>query len=418
MSCAAVATNCRRCSRVHSNPVELIPRCVLHRTLARGFHARSGGYCLSGCHEQGRLHLRRGIVGGSWGDLNGDHRPDLFSNHHRNKASVFVNRGNDEFDDVASDVDLWDTPAGALIDMHGGAWADFDNDGDLDLYVSAGRSNDNQFFRNDAGRLVDVTAQLDPGVPNLRGRMPVWFDFTGDGLLDFFLSAESSVPLFARSGAGFVNRTNEAGFTCPNRDRDARRSRGRDPAGGALHQRDFRGQRLRFSTMPFTRVTTSLPKTSWVNDVVADDFNGDLKTDVFVLRGRTRLSGALQRSPTAAAFQLITQGGAEKRGRFASSGNVTFVVSTSGWNMTPGNIFIGSGGQRPPSPVVDFRRSHSPCNRRTPRTRALLRTIPHKIRASISATTRQRASGMSSTRREAFTRISMSMRRARRPCRA
>ena len=88
--------------------------------------------------------------GGSWGDLNGDHLPDLFSNHHRNKASVFVNRGNDEFDDVASDVDLWDTPAGALIDMHGGTWADFDNDGDLDLYVSAGRSDDNQFFRNDA----------------------------------------------------------------------------------------------------------------------------------------------------------------------------------------------------------------------------------------------------------------------------
>ena len=294
--------------------------------------------------------------GGSWGDLNGDHLPDLFSNHHRNKASVFVNRGNDEFVDVASDVDLWDTPAGALIDMHGGAWADFDNDGDLDLYIAAGRSDDNQFFRNDAGRLVDVTAQLDPGVPNLRGRMPVWFDFTGDGLLDFFLSAESTVPLFARSGGGFVNRTSQAGFACSK----SQIGMLADVAGGGRLEalcisKTFVVNAYDFSTMPFTRVTTSLPKVGFVNDVVADDFNGDLKTDVFVLRGGTRLSGALQRSPTAAAFQLITQGGAEKRGRFASSGNVTFAVSTTGWNMTPNDIFIGSGGQRPPNPAVDFR---------------------------------------------------------------
>ena len=294
--------------------------------------------------------------GGSWGDLNGDHLPDLFSNHHRNKASVFVNRGNGVFDDVASDVDLWDTPAGALIDMHGGSWADFDNDGDLDLYISAGRSNDNQFFRNDAGRLVDVTAQLDPGVPDLRGRMPIWFDFTGDGLLDFFLAAESSVPLFARSGAGFVNQTSQAGFACSK----SQIGMLADLAGGSRLEAlcisgTFVINAYDYPAMPFTRVTNSLPKVGFVNDVVADDFNGDLKTDVFFVRGGKRLSGALQTGPTAAAFQLITQGGAEKRGRFASSGNVTFAVSTTGWNMTPSNIFIGSSGQRPPNPVVDSR---------------------------------------------------------------
>lgn len=295
--------------------------------------------------------------GGSWGDLNGDHLPDLFSNHHRNKASVYVNRGNGVFDDVASEVDTWDTPAGALIDMHGGSWADFDNDGDLDLYISAGRSNENQFFRNDAGRLVDVTAQLDPGVPNLRGRMPIWFDFTGDGLLDFFIAAESTVPLFARSGAGFVDQTSQAGFACSK----AQFGILADLAGGTRLEAlcisgTFVINAYDYPAMPFTRVTNSLPKTGIVNDVVAYDFNGDLKTDVFLLKGGNRLSGALQRSPTAAAFQLITQqGGAEKRGRFASSGDVTFAVSTTGWNMTPGDIFIGSGGQRPPNPVVDFR---------------------------------------------------------------
>jgi len=292
--------------------------------------------------------------GGSWGDLNGDHLPDLFSNHHRNPEALYVNLGSGRFADRSGDVDVWQALPNA--DTHGGSWADFDNDGDLDLYIAAGRSNDNQFFRNDAGRLVDATAQWDPGIPNLRGRQPIWFDFTGDGLLDFFLAAESAVPLFARSGAGFVSRTSQAAFSCSK----AQIGMLADLVGGPRLEalcisKTFVVNAYDYPAMPFTRVTTSLPKTGLVNDVVTDDFNGDRKTDIFVLKGGTRLSGALQRSPTAAVFQLITQGGAEKRGRFASSGNVTFAVSTTGWNMTPSNIFIGSGGQRPPNPVVNFR---------------------------------------------------------------
>lgn len=66
------------------------------------------------------------------------------------------------------------------------AWEDFDNDGDLDLYVANdyGRNN---LYRNDEGRFTDVAAQM--GVEDISAGMSVsWGDYNNDGWMDLYVS--------------------------------------------------------------------------------------------------------------------------------------------------------------------------------------------------------------------------------------
>ena len=66
------------------------------------------------------------------------------------------------------------------------SWEDYDNDGDLDLYVANdyGRNN---LFRNDQGRFTDVAQAL--GVQDQSfGMCSAWSDFNRDGWMDLYVS--------------------------------------------------------------------------------------------------------------------------------------------------------------------------------------------------------------------------------------
>lgn len=184
----------------------------------------------------------KGIMGHSaaWGDVNGDQLPDLFvgtfthlpdsiynkRGHSGGKEpnKLFLNQGDGTFSEVA------DGPMRVKGRNSGVAFADFDNDGDLDMVLShrakdgeMGGTPRNYLFENDGrGNFSDITeaSGIDFGYPFM-GRSTFVFDYDGDGLLDLFMQ-EDYVQGFKPGGysrlmkntGGMVFRdvTTEAGF--------------------------------------------------------------------------------------------------------------------------------------------------------------------------------------------------------------
>jgi len=108
--------------------------------------------------------------------------------------SLLQNDGRGFFRDVTFEVGLGEN----AFPTSSAAWADYDNDGDLDLYVGNERFP-NELFQNDGhGHFQDIAARA--GVENGRFTKGVtWGDYNADGFPDLYVS-NYGVPL---AGDGF-----------------------------------------------------------------------------------------------------------------------------------------------------------------------------------------------------------------------
>ena len=76
-------------------------------------------------------------------------------------------------------------------DGQGCAWVDFDDDGDLDLYISCNRTGASLLYRNDGnGVFTKITTGpiVNAGVGSVGAS---WADLDNDGLIDLFVSRQS-----------------------------------------------------------------------------------------------------------------------------------------------------------------------------------------------------------------------------------
>lgn len=129
-----------------------------------------------------------GATGATWIDYDGDGDLDLFEVGSLStpppppaqRRRMFRNDGNDQFTLVTVEGFAGDNnfPIGA-------AWADYDNDGDPDLFLAGAGS---VLYRNDGGgRLTRVAPPGLAGV-DLRGWSPSWADVDNDGDVDLFVT--------------------------------------------------------------------------------------------------------------------------------------------------------------------------------------------------------------------------------------
>ena len=119
--------------------------------------------------------------GAAWADVNGDGRPDLVVTRLEQPLQLYVNLGGGRFRDEAAARGLDNRGESAL----GVSFADYDNDGDPDLFVANGGAD--RLFRNDHGRFTDVTAQA--GVADAYDSMgAAWADYDHDGRLDLYVT--------------------------------------------------------------------------------------------------------------------------------------------------------------------------------------------------------------------------------------
>ena len=84
------------------------------------------------------------IWGAEWGDYNNDGYLDLFLANTTGFNQLYKNNKNGTFTDVAASVGV--NEGGSSYSC---AWLDYDNDGDLDLYVARGQSYPERMYRND-----------------------------------------------------------------------------------------------------------------------------------------------------------------------------------------------------------------------------------------------------------------------------
>lgn len=154
----------------------------------------------------------------AWGDFDGDGRPDLyvgFTRRSETKNRLYRNvsaGGTIGFEDVAGRQGV-----DAIGETRQVSWVDYDNDGDLDLFV-AFRDAPNMLFRNDGGRFASVGKEL--GIDDPRRTVgAVWFDFDGDGDLDVFTANQNGDTngLWRNDGSRFVDVAHELGMDAPGR---------------------------------------------------------------------------------------------------------------------------------------------------------------------------------------------------------
>lgn len=171
------------------------------RTAAAGLTGQKGGlYCVQG-------------------DYNNDGHPDIFVprgawQKYPVRPSLLRNNGDGTFTDVTKEAGLLDP-----MNSNSACWADYDNDGHLDLFVCCEQQLNRLYHNRGDGTFEEVALYAGvAGDPKAFCKGATWIDFDNDGYPDLFLDNLAGGQLFRNNRNGtFTDVTSSLGIAGPGR---------------------------------------------------------------------------------------------------------------------------------------------------------------------------------------------------------
>lgn len=144
----------------------------------------------------------------AWADIDNDGDLDYFVGF-RGRASRLYRNDGGRF------LEMQSVLGNITAEVRAAAWGDFNSDGHVDLYVGfADPKIASQVFRNDGNgkSFVDVATAIGLALTGV-SRQPAWIDYDGDGDLDFFAAFRDGPNRLLRNERGkFIDVTAVSGI--------------------------------------------------------------------------------------------------------------------------------------------------------------------------------------------------------------
>lgn len=165
---------------------------------------------------QPELFAQRNSMTHAWADYDNDGDLDLYVGFRKDTPNRLYRNENGVMKDVAAELGVAD-----LEDTRALAWGDYDADGNLDLYVgyTSGAREDFakiacRIYRNDGKKFIEVTKSLDLNLPLGNARQLSWIDYDNDGDVDLLICFRD-IPnmLFRNNNGKYVNAAKRMGIT-------------------------------------------------------------------------------------------------------------------------------------------------------------------------------------------------------------
>ncbi len=144
-------------------------------------------------NAQANLLVRAPAQGAAWADFNNDGLLDLYVNNDLGENQLFKNIGNDQFEDISLSAGVE-----AVGNSYGTSWGDYNNDGYPDIFIATCnidplnsikhllRNNGDETFTD-----VNVIAGVND---SLASWGTVWLDYDNDGDLDLYTVNTAHLP--------------------------------------------------------------------------------------------------------------------------------------------------------------------------------------------------------------------------------
>ena len=304
--------------------------------------------------------------GASWGHLNDDLYPDMYVSNHGMPTSVYRNNGDGTFSDVTAAAIQEGQLTGSAInaDIHGGTWADYDNDGDDDLFVS--RSNEGArvfLFENDGNGLFTDVGSVNGIAAIGTARLVIVYDYDKDGKLDLSVGrTDQPMGVYQRGTNNYTNTSSTVGI-----EGECDRSLYAVPAHlfnngnlvfNCMDLSNIPKRAYDTSTPTWTDVNASINPVGTFQDTAVIDLDNNGFQDLVATRGRRIPSGAKLIDSNRIEAWLSVVSGTEKHFTFKSSGPISVNLHSrkiGTRNKESGSpnfnefdkVFIGSTGSFP-----------------------------------------------------------------------